>query len=199
MPPENAKTEAKPDTKNGVAAATENEIERAHRGKEISRRSAGAILQCSSMQLVRFEEQKRLTPRKDARGRVFYPSSEVAKIARTWKPQHKNKRPIEKEYLLTNRRGEIAAIALPMFERGCSLTEICVAAASDPLIIQQLYETWLLGLDGPMRKAKREENEKREREEQRAHIKSEERRAWREWKLNLAKIEARKPPGSTGT
>lgn len=164
--------------------------------KELSRADVSYRLGCSQTQIMRFESEGKLNPRRE-NGRVWHDPEEVSKLAQQWKPKRTKNKRVEDKLSKTNLRGSISKIALPMFAQNRSLAEICVAAEADPLIIQQLYERWKLGLEGALERTKKERLEAEEREAQRDHDKREERRQWREYKLRLAQIESQSRKSGT--
>lgn len=165
---------------------------------ELTREQVSFRLGCSVSTVQRFENEGKLKPRREKpvgqHGRVWFDPAEVEKLAKEWKPKRVDRVKVDNRIIEQNVRGKIAAKVIPMFEAGITnLAELCVASEADPLIIQQLYETWKLGLDGMLNAKKQREQEERDREAQRRHDNEMKRRDWIAMRLEVARIEGKKP------
>ena len=172
---------------------------------ELTRIEVAERLGCSIWRVHRFEVEGLLHARREQEpGKrmpsVFYDRDEIIAFARNWTPKRRSKLRVDSKLLISNVRGQMAKIALPMFEElahsGYSqqrlLTEVCVRTAADPLLIQDLYRTWLLGLDGAIKEQKKQELLANERERQREHDAEIRRENWKAHQRELKRIEAQK-------
>lgn len=153
---------------------------------EISRMEACRRIGCSVMQCQRWEKSGQIRLRRErvpsewGRGkeRVWLNEKDVDTIRRTWKRQRLSKKKRVDELVIAQRKdGELAALCLPLFVRYCVkgfdprrvLALICAETKGHPSAVRNLYEEWILGLDGGIRERERLALELEEREKNKIH------------------------------
>lgn len=162
--------------------------------QELTRADVAQRLGCSQWQVVKLEREGKLKVRREKpegqHGLVWYDVDSVVALAEKYKPRRvTRKEKLDDRTVESNMRGKIAAKALPMFEQGMRLSEICAATEADPIIIQQLYESWKLGLEGATVIAQRRKREETELRREREHAQNKRQEDWRRWKTELARVE----------
>jgi hypothetical protein len=87
--------------------------------------------------------------------RVYYLEREVKALAERWKPKRRRRLPSDAltiKYVRRGARDAIAVKAIPMILENRPLAEICLACGTHPWIIQEIYESLKLGLDGAQKR-----------------------------------------------
>lgn len=161
---------------------------------EVSCKMAATHLKCSVGTVYSFIAQgliRRRQENPEGHGRVWLDADDVLRVARTWK--RKRRRPIRKHpraiaQEASEQRARIAKVAFPMFRARRTLDDIVVATEADPVLIQHLYETWLLGVDGVVREKAREKKERAAVRDERAFNQQRRYEQHLETKVRIARV-----------
>lgn len=151
----------------------------------LTRRQVAHRLECSEMQIVRFEKEGRLHPER-VDSRVWIKVEEVVQLAEVWKPRKKKHH--KKTASETERRGKLAAQCFVLFAAQKSLVEIVILTECDPLLVREFWEEYRLDLDAKRRQKSHERELEREAKRQHMHDKKEERREVRAFRLREAEL-----------
>lgn len=163
---------------------------------EISTKEACKRLECHRAQLHRHVLEGALSaPRREGPGLhclVWYKASEVDKLAQKWHPV-KRRRYKKKnlDVIATNERGRLAAKIISLFGKR-TFSEICIECDADPAVVQQIYETLSLGLDGRIKMRREQERREQDLREERERMRDERTEKHRRYLLEKARLEGKK-------
>jgi hypothetical protein len=158
-------------------------------GVSISRTEAAQRLGCSQMQVVRFEQQGRLHPRREA-GRVWLDGDEVAELARTWRRQRAKHLKLPAPMVISAMRAKVAPVAYALMKVGLSDVDVVIQTGADPALIAQLRESFETTPELKRAREREHAAAAKERAEQRAHERRRREDAYRKMQLEKARIEA---------
>lgn len=151
-------------------------------------------MQVSVTQVQRWETSNPplLVPERDEEtGRVWHMTEQVVELSKTWQRKRApNNRRAFNAYE-TRYRGEKAAVCFPYFQTRASFDIIVIETRTDPKLVRELYEEYLLDLDGGQRERNRKREEERETKRQYEHRRKLERAEHRKHQMRLAQELAR--------
>lgn len=162
-----------------------------HGRAELSRRQVSFRLGCSQMQVIRFEQQGKLHPRRErptGYSRVWYSLEEVQKLDASWVRRKNKPEAIELQMANTNARGKLAARAFKMFRDGRALADVVIELEIDPILARQFWEEYQLSFEDKRRLQETRAREERDRAEQRRKDRADSLRQYREHQEHLAEI-----------
>lgn len=167
---------------------------------EMTQQQVADALGCSVMQVYRFAREGKLSQRRDeGNRRVWYDAGEVEALAAVWTRKRFRRRPPAK-IIEHNVRGKIAAKVFRAFQqaRMNRLTDademlrwVVIETEADPVLVRQLWREWDLGVRKAEQLEAQRREEEAERQRQRDFDKQKREETYREWRLQLARTEAR--------
>lgn len=175
--------------------------------KELSRREVADRLGCSIATVQKLEREGKLTPRREkpkGHSLLWFNAAEVEKLASEWKPRRAVRVKVDSRLVESNVRGKVAAkvfrlLADPKaktFDPDTLFRLIVIETEADPMLVRQLIYEWELGVKKAREKKQEEKQRAEEREQAREFAQAKRQEEYREWRLRMAEVEAKKRTGT---